>query len=191
MKKFAAIILALVLALSCCAALAESTYHIYFTTEDLAGTTDMNGFVSGCALTEYNALLLKDDGTYEYTKLLGTVDEEGNVVEGESGVYAMKYVYTGTFTQDGDQVTLNVPDEVVFSEDWGPLVAMGYMSNSEGTGTNGDMVQNYEGVVSDPWDNFGTQVYKFDPATRSNPVAVTVNEDGTFTYNAVASSDDD
>ena len=47
MKKFAALILALVLALSCAAALAESTYTIYYATEDLAGVTDMNGFVSG------------------------------------------------------------------------------------------------------------------------------------------------
>ena len=189
MKKFTAMILALVLALTCCAAFAESTYHIYFSTADLAGVTDNNGFVSGCALTECNTLVLKDDGTYEYTKLMGTVDAEGNVLEPETGSYAMRYVFTGTYAQEGDQVTLNVPAECVFSENWGPLVGMGYMKNSEGTATNGDRVSNYEGTDYDPMDNFGTPVYKF--GGHDAPVSVTVNADGTFSYNAVASSDDD
>ena len=146
MKKFAALILALVLALSCAAALAESTYTIYYATEDLAGVTDMNGFVSGSAMTEMNTLVLKDDGTYEYTKLLGTVNEAGEIVEvemdGNKLRYEIRYVFTGAYTQDGDQVTLNVADTCVFSEDWGPLVPLGYMSNSEGSSANGDRVHN-------------------------------------------------
>ena len=193
MKKFAALILALVLALSCCAALAESTYIHTFTAEELAGTTDMNGFVSALALTERNTLVLKDDGTYEYTKLMAYIDEAGEVLEvtNENGTmrFEIRYVYTGTYTQDGDQVTLNVPDDCEFLEDWGILTTMGYMSNSEGKASEGARVTNYEGTDFDPMDNFGSQVYKF--VGHDTAVVITVNADGTFTYNAVASSDDD
>ena len=193
MKKFAALILALVLALSCCAALAESTYIHTFTAEELAGNTDMNGFVSALALTERNTLVLKDDGTYEYTKLMAYIDEAGEVIEvtSENGTmrFEIRYVYTGTYTQDGDQVTLNVPNDCTFSEDWGVLVDGGYMKNSAGKASEGARVTNYEGTDYDPMDNFGSQVYKF--VGHDAPVNVTVNADGTFTYNAVASSDDD
>ena len=100
MKKFAALLIALVLTLSCVAALADATYTIFYTTQDLAGVTDMNGFVSGSAMTEANTLVLKDDGTYEYTKLLGTVNEQGEIVETEmQGTklrYEIRYTFTGT-----------------------------------------------------------------------------------------------
>ena len=101
----------------------------------------------------------------------------------------MRYVYTGTYTLQDDQATLNVPDECVFSEDWGVLDTMGYLKSSEGIASNGDRVTNYEGTDYDPWDNFGNPVYKF--SGHDAPVSVTLNADGTFTYNAVASSDDD
>ena len=193
MKKLTALILALVLGLSCAAALAEATYTCYYTTEALAGVTDNNGFVTGSGMTEMNTLVLKDDGTYEYTKLLGTVGEDGEVkeLETENGTmrFEIRYTYTGTYTQEGDQVTLNVADECDFSEDWGVLVDYGYMQNSEGKASEGGRVTNYEGTDYDPMDNFGSPVYKF--AGHDAPVSVTVNADGTFTYNAVASSDDD
>lgn len=193
MKKIAALILALALALSCAAALADNAYTRTFTAEELAGTTDMNGFVSALALTELNTIVLKDDGTYEYTKLMAYIGENGEVVEvtSENGTmrFEIRYTYTGTYTQDGDQVTLNVPDECVFSEDWGVLVDGGYMKNSEGKASEGARVTNYEGTDYDPMDNFDSEVYKF--VGHDAPVNVTVNADGTFTYNAVASSDDD
>ena len=192
MKKFAALILALVLALAAVSALAESTYIHNFAAEELAGTTDMNGFVSALALTERNTVVLKDDGTYEYTKLMAYINEAGEVieVESENGTmrFEIRYTYTGTYTQDGDQVTLNVPDECVFSEDWGVLVAGGYMKNSEGKASEGARVVNYEGTDFDPMDNFGSQVYKF--VAHDAPGSITVNADGTFNYTAVASSDD-
>ena len=193
MKKLIALALTLVLALSCAAALADTTYTKYFTTEDLAGITDNNGFVSGSAMTELNTIVLKDDGTYEYTKLLGTVSEEGEIFEAEmEGTqlrYEIRYTFTGTYTQEDNTVTLNVADECVFSEDWGPLVPLGYMTNSEGTASNGDRVHNYEGTDFDPMDNFSSPVYKF--AGHDSPVSVTISAEGTFTYNAAASSDDD
>ena len=52
MKKFAALLVSLVLALTCVSALADTTYTKFFTTEDLAGITDNNGSVSGCGLSE-------------------------------------------------------------------------------------------------------------------------------------------
>ena len=194
MKKFATLLLALILTTACCAALADSQYTIFFPAEELAGTTDLNGFISAQAMTELNTLVLKDDGTYELTKLVGTLGEDYVPVDIEMDGQALRattvtYLYTGTYTQDGDQVTLNVPDECVFSEDWGALADLGFLSNSEGTATNGDRVVNFEGTDYDPMDNFGSPVYKF--AGHDAAVNVTVNADGTFTYNAVASSDDD
>ena len=193
MKKFAALILALVLALAAVSALAESTYTHFFSIEELAGTTDMNGFVAASPMTELNTIVLKDDGTYEYTKLMATLNENYEVVEiaTEQAAlrYEIRYTYTGTYTQEGDQVTLNVPTECVFLEDWGILTTMGYMSNSEGKASEGARVVNYEGTDFDPMDNFGSQVYKF--VGHDAPVSITVNDDGTFNYNAVASSDDD
>ncbi len=193
MKKLASLLLVLVLALSCCAALAEETYTLYLTKEDLAGNTYHNGFVSAVGMTEMNTVVLKDDGTYEYTKLLGTVNENGEAVEMESDKGAMFfkvcYVYTGTYTRDGDQVTLDVPTECVFAEDWGSLSAAGYLVNSEGTASNGDLVNDKDTEAHDPMANFSTQVYKFGEEIVA--VSITVNADGTFSYNAVASSDDD
>ncbi len=205
MKKLTSLllILSLVLSLSCIAFATEDAapaeeveglvYTCTFAAEDLAGVTDMNGFVSALALTELNTIVLKEDGTYAYTKLMGYIDENGEAVamESENGTMFAKicYVYTGTYTQEGDQVVLNVPEECEFSEDWGALVDLGYMKNSEGKASEGDRVVNYEGTDYDPMDNFGSQVYKF--VGHDEPVSVTVNEDGTFTYNEVASSDDD
>ena len=203
MKKITALLLVLVLAmtLSCVSALADdaapaeegTAYTHAFTAEELAGTTDMNGFVSALALTELNTVVLKDDGTYEYTKLMAYLNEDGEVIEvtSENGTmrFEIRYVYTGTYTQEGDQVTLNVPEECVFAEDWGVLVDGGYMKNSEGKASEGDRVVNYEGTDFDPLDNFGSQVYKF--VGHDDSVSITVNEDGTFNYNEVASSDDD
>ncbi len=194
MKKFASLLLALVLVLCCCAALAEDEkYTLYLTKEDLAGNTYHNGFVSAVGMTEMNTVVLKDDGTYEYTKLLGTVNENGEAVEIESDrgtlYYSVCYVYTGTYTRDGDQVTLNVPTECVFAEDWGSLSTAGYLVNSEGTASKGDMVNDKDTEAHDPMANFSTETYKFGEEIVA--VSITVNADGTFSYNAVASSDDD
>lgn len=195
MKKIIALVLSLVMMSLCCAALAESTYTCYFGLEDLAGVTDMNGFIVSQPMSELNTIVLNDDGTYVYTKLLGTLNEEfvpaDVALEGDQTMRAtaLKYVYTGTYTIDGDQVVLGLPVECEFSEDWGTLVDMGYMSNSEGLASEGARVHNYEGVDFDPWDNFSTPVYKFDG--HDTPVSVTIHADGTFTYNAAANSDDD
>ncbi len=194
MKKITALVLVLVLALACVCALADdAVYTRFFSTEELSGETDLNGFITGSGMTEMNTLVLKDDGTYEYTKLLGTVTEAGEVaeLETENGAmkYEVRYVYTGTYTMDGDQVTLNLPEECVFSEDWGILDTLGYLKSSSGTATNGDRVTNYEGTDYDPWDNFSAPVYKF--AGHDTPVSITLNADGTFAYNTAASSDDD
>ncbi len=194
MKKFVTLLLTLVLTTACCAALADSQYTIFFSAEEMAGTTDLNGFLSAQGMTELNTLVLKDDGTYELTKLVGTLNDEHVPADIEMDGQTLRattvtYVYTGTYTRNGDQVTLNIPDECVFSEDWGALADMGFLTNSKGTATAGDRVVNYEGTNYDPMDNFGSPVYKF--AGHDAPVNVTVNADGTYTYNAVASSDDE
>ena len=195
MKKIAALVLALILALSCISALAEETFQVFYSTEDLAGITEMNGFFSGVGLSEKNVLTLKDDGAYEYIKFVAITDADVDVaavIRGEAETeqgYALYYIYTGTYTREGDQVTLNVPETCEFSECWGPLVEMGYMKNSGGTSANGDRVCNYEGTDFDPMDNFSDPVYKF--IGHDTPVSITLKADGTFSYNVAASSDDD
>ena len=194
MKKLAALFLALVMLTACVSAMADSAYTHFFPAEEMAGNTDLNGFLSAQAMTELNTLELKDDGTYVYTKLIGTLDENYVPVNIEQDGQELRattvtYIYNGTYTQDGDQVTLNIPDECVFSEDWGALYDMGFLQNSAGTASAGDRVVNYEGTDYDPWDNFDSQMYKF--AGHDAPVSVTLNADGTFTYNAVANDDDD
>lgn len=193
MKKFVALLCALVLTL-CSFALAEGTYTHHFTAEELAGNTEMNGFVSASAMTELNTLVLKDDGTYEYTKKLGNLDENGEVqnftYEGTEMTGAcLIYTFTGSYTQDGENVTLNVPDDCVFSEAWGALTELGYMSDSEGVASEGARVVNYEGTDFDPMDCFAGPYYKF--TGHDTPVNVVVAEDGTFSYAEVVNSDDE
>ena len=156
--------------------------------------TDNNGFVSGVGFNEKNVLTLKDGGSYEYVKAMGSLNADTDVLaviagSAEKPEYFLYYVYTGSYAKEGDQVTLNIADECVFSEDWGALVGLGYMKNSEGAASNGDRVSNYEGTDYDPMDNFSTPVYKF--GGHDTPVSVTIKADGTYTYNAAASSDDD
>ena len=68
MKKLFSIALALCLLLS--VALADVTLTKVYKTEDLVSNTFHNGFVTAIGMTGENTVVLKDDGTYEYTKRL-------------------------------------------------------------------------------------------------------------------------
>jgi len=195
MKKLAILLVALVLAMTlCCSALAESkTYTHFFPAEELAGTTDLNGFISAMAMTQLNTVELKDDGTYVYTKLLGTLDENhepANMVQDGAELRAVNvlYTFTGTYTQEGVQVVLNIPETCEFSEDWGALYDIQALQNSAGTAANDDRVRNYEGWDHSSMEVFTNPVYKYmEPAA----VTITLNDDGTFDYVAAANSDDE
>jgi len=196
MKK----LLALVLALSLCAALlvsasAESVYTKEFTTEELTSNTFHNGFVTALGGREVNTLTLKDDGTYVYVKELLSGSEE------DPGMKII-YTFTGTYTQDGDTVVLAFPTKVEFSENWGNLVDLGYFLNSEGAAVfendevSGDIVQCKEEESHVPFDIF-PGVYVNDSLATSDAAfdaaecTVTVTLSGeTFDY-VIVNSDDD
>ena len=71
-KRYLTVCLALIMAMSllCSAALAESTYTVTYGTQDISGNVRHTGYVTALGSQEKNTLVLKDDGTYEYTKLL-------------------------------------------------------------------------------------------------------------------------
>ena len=187
MKKLIAIVTLVAMLTACCSAFAASgTYTAYFSTEDMSGSCAHSGFIVGVGASEKNTLVLNEDGTYEYTKLVSKFDENLEPVE---GALALRFVYTGSYEEDGSTITLKVPAECVFSEDWASLKDAGYFMNSEGKASAGDIVQCKENQTHDPMMIFPGPLYQ--DAAELVDVVVTINADGTFTYNAVASSDDD
>ena len=96
MKKLLSIALSLCLLLS--VALADVTLTKVYKTEDLVSNTFHNGFVTAIGMTGENTVVLKDDGTYEYTKRLMQTAEDGTVTAD------LVYTFTGTYTKDGDTV---------------------------------------------------------------------------------------
>ncbi len=195
MKKLFALILALALCATLALASAESVYVKEFTTDELTSNTFHNGFVTALKAVEVNTLTLKDDGTYEYVKALvsGNPDDPGMNVT---------YTFTGTFTQDGDTVVLAFPASVKFSENWGGLVDMGYLKNSEGEATfadgeiSGDIVQCKEEESHVPFDIFpgafvNDSLATSDAAFDAEECTVTVTLSGdSFDY-VIVNSDDD
>ena len=122
MKKLLSIALSLCLLLS--VALADVTLTKVYKTEDLVSNTFHNGFVTAIGMTGENTVVLKDDGTYEYTKRLMQTAEDGTVAAD------LVYTFTGTYTKDGDTVVLMFPTAGTASENWGPL-AGSYFQNTE------------------------------------------------------------
>lgn len=122
MKKLLSIALALCLLLS--VALADVTLTKVYKTEDLVSNTFHNGFVTAIGMTGENTVVLKDDGTYEYTKRLMQTAEDGTVTAD------IVYTFTGTYTKDGDTVVLMFPTAGTASENWGSL-AGSYFQNTE------------------------------------------------------------
>ena len=204
MKKFAALFLSIVLcAALCVTAFADTTYVKHFTLEEITQNTFHNGFVTALGGNEVNTLTLNDDGTYVYTKEIHQEAEDGTVVEGteEAPAMLLTYVFTGTYTKDGDTVVLAFPTAVKFSENWGGLALSGYFLNSEGEATltdgvfEGDIVQCKEAESHNPFDLF-PGVYMVDALVvgdgfdaDANAVTVTLNGDS-FDY-VIVNSDDD
>lgn len=187
MKKIIAILTLIAMLAACsCAFAASGTYTAYFSTGEMSGSCAHSGFIAGVKASEKNTLVLNEDGTYEYTKFVGNFDENLEPVEG--GV-ALSFVYTGTYEEDGSTITLKIPTECVFSENWAALDEAGYLSSSEGKASAGDIVRCKENQTHDPMLIFPGPLYQ--DAEALVDVVVTINADGTFTYNAVASSDDD
>ena len=199
MKKFAAMLLALILCVSCVSALAEGPYTLNYAADEIVQNTFHNGFLTAVGCNEVNTLTLNDDGTYLYVKELHVEDDAGAVVE--EGMVIITYSFTGTYTQDGDTVVLAFPTAAEFSETWGPLADAGYFLNSTGSATfmdgefAGDTVKCKEEDGHNPFDIFPGAFLNdalvmgegFD--ADANTVTVTLNGDS-FEY-VIHNSDDD
>lgn len=164
----------------------KNLYTCTFEAKDVSGNTDYGQKTEGVKLSAVNTLVLNDDGTYEYTKLTGTLDEEGNPYKYKSGgkvygTFEMRYVFTGTYTQEEQKVTLEPPDDCTFTENWGNLAGSAGMVNSSGTASAGDRVHSMEGMDEDPLDYF--EGFYYWHGGHENSVTVTIHPDsGTFTY---------
>lgn len=199
MRKIAAMLLTLILGVSCVSALAEGNYILNYAADEIVQNTFHNGFLTAVGCNEVNTLTLNDDGTYLYVKELHVEDETGAVVA--EGMVAIKYSFTGAYTQDGDTVVLAFPTAVDFSENWGPLANAGYFLNSAGSATfvdgefAGDTVKCKEEEGHNPFDIFPGAFLNdalvmgegFD--ADANTVTVILNGDS-FEY-VIHNSDDD
>ena len=161
-------------------------YKCSFEVKDVEGNTDYGQKTAGVKLNAMNTIVLNADGTYEYTKLTGTLDEEGNLQKYKSGgkVYGtieLRYIFAGEYEQEGDRVTLAPPTDCTFAESWGNLTESAGMIDNSGTASEGSRVHSMENVDEDPLDYFEGFYYWHNG--HENSVVVTVNdEDGTFTY---------
>ena len=102
------------------------------------------------------------------------------------GPIVLTYTFTGTYTVDGDTVTLNPAEACTWSEDWGALQNYGFTNVS---GNENDRVypKGPTGESYLPLDHFsGSYLFAFtDPETVTNNFAVKVSVDpasGSFTY---------
>lgn len=192
MKKLLSIALSLCLLLS--VALADVTLTKVYKTEDLVSNTFHNGFVTAIGMTGENTVVLKDDGTYEYTKRLMKTAEDGTVAAD------LVYTFTGTYTKDGDTVVLMFPTAGTASENWGPLAGSYFQNTENASFADSDyaagVVQCKEAeshLIADLFEG----PYLLDSLTTSDAafdaeectVTITVSGD-TFDY-VITNSDDD
>ncbi|MFR3796453.1 MAG: hypothetical protein ACLT1X_02790 [Christensenellales bacterium] len=153
-----------------------------------------NGFVTAIGMTGENTVVLKDDGTYEYTKRLLQTAEDGTVTAD------IVYTFTGTYTQDGDTVVLQFPTAGTASENWGALTGSYFQNTENAAFADSDyaagVVQCKEAeshLIADlfegPYllDNLTTSDAAFD--AEECTVTITVSGD-TFDY-VITNSDDD
>ena len=175
-------------------ALSDVTLTKVYTTEDLVSNTFHNGFVTAIGMTGENTVVLKDDGTYEYTKRLMQTAEDGTVTAD------IVYTFTGAYTQDGDTVVLMFPTAGTASENWGSLTGSYFQNTENAAFADSDyaagVVQCKEAeshLIADlfegPYllDNLTTSDAAFD--AEECTVTITVSGD-TFDY-VITNSDDD
>lgn len=188
---FIVIALATVLILSGCGAKGSGiagTYKYQISPEQLEGQTSHNGFISALGASQINTLVLNDDGTYEYTKQIVVLNDSGKV---DSNGINLTHKFTGKYTSEDFVVTLESPEDNEFDENWASLSETGYLLNSSGKASAGDLVQVKEDEFHKPLDLFLTEYY-LDSEKHDSSVVVTVDkETSTFTYNETKSSDDE
>lgn len=185
MKKGLAVLMALMLVcvLTACGGNSiAGTYTVNLITEEISGNLTHNGYLVAIQSVQTNTLILNEDGTYSYTKVV-----TGNR-EGVGGVN-LSYTFIGTYTAEDMVVTLHTPTDCEFNEDWGPFTDHGFQ-NSSGKHSEGATVQCKAESGHEPLNMFLTP-YLVD-SDETGEVVITVDvENSTFSYNEVVSSDDE
>ena len=155
MKKLLSIALSLCLLLS--VALADVTLTKVYKTEDLVSNTFHNGFVTAIGMTGENTVVLKDDGTYEYTKRLMQTAEDGTVtaiLPGDSDptelgqLTLVNFANPAGLSAEGDNLYLETaasgqPTEGIPGED-----GLGTLQDSALEGSNVDIVNEMVAMIN-------------------------------------------
>lgn len=160
----------------------SGTYKYSMDADDVAGNLYNNGFLVAVSATQENTLVL-DATTMTYT-LTKEVTAPANSVD-------LKYVFTGTYTNDGYEVTLSKATDCTFDEAWGDFIATGYLKNTSGQASKGDMANSSGDTMNDPLLYFSTPYWNYGATDGNQETKVTVNTDGSFTYVITGSSDDE
>ena len=166
------------------------SYTFMLSTEELAGNTRHNGFVTGIGASQLNTLVLKEDGTYEYTKELGRLEDGNFLVEDEASIHVV-HKFIGTYTSEDNVVTLNAPEDDIFNENWGSLDAAGYLTSSSGSAKAGDLVTPKEEEKYNGLELFQTEFYVNSSDTETAVVIELDLENGTMTYQELANPEDE
>lgn len=139
------------------------TYTMALTFSDFGDKSNHSGYLgysgSDQTTSQTNTLELKSDGTYTLTKHM---EDTGMLIK-------VDYVFSGSYTAEGQTVTLKAAEKCTYSEDWGNL--FGYITNIEGK----------DSTDAEILSVFPTQYYAVSESGNADAV-VTVSSEGTFSY---------
>lgn len=139
------------------------TYTMALTFSDIGENSNHSGYLgysgSDQTTSQTNTLELKSDGTYTLTKHM---EDTGMLIK-------VDYVFSGSYTAEGQTVTLKAAEKCTYSEDWGNL--SGYVTNIEGK----------DSTDAEILSVFPTQYYAISESGNADAV-VTVSSEGTFSY---------
>ena len=101
-----------------------------------------------------------------------------------SGPVKIKYKFTGTYTYEGQKVTLSAATGCTWSEDWGSFQNHGFTNVN---GTEKDLVypKGATGMAYHPLNHFGGKYYfagDGTDVTNNNSFSVTLKDGGSFEY---------
>lgn len=174
----AALMVGAIIAFGACGNTVAGTYTFEALAEDCNGNMSHNGYLSASAAYQVNTLVLGEDDTYTLTKDTKT--------DGESGI-EMKYIFTGTYTYDGNTVTLSAPTDVEWTENWSHFTNYGFV-NTQGKYSEGDTTVNCKTgeAVDGSHDprNFFNGPYYVDSTSNTSQTVTVDTENGTFSYSA-------
>lgn len=166
----------------------DGTYTVTYDSETLASSISHNGFLMAAGISETNTLTL-EGGNYTYTKVVESA------ADSEFGV-KLSYTFKGTYTSKDTTVTLSVPTDGSFDENWGMLNGQ-FFTNTSGTLNDtvlckdASMDDGVSGDGSHDPSHFFNGPYYSDSGSCVEQVVTVDTANGTLSYVSSATSDDD